>query len=296
MKLNFFSRVYLAITDFRLYPYVVQKEKFATAFAYFLCFIILVSIILSANATVKVVNWLSDFNEIYDSQVGDFLIKDGRLITNQDMDMEFDGIKLFSDASKSVSDSYIDASDLNKYKLVFHAYQDGVAVGNSKYGYITIKYTDFNLSLNKAMGFKIINTSLNSTLFKVSLVGIIFCGVFASYFVTRFIMVLFITFMLLFLGMVFRTNYHFKDYMKVAFYVITLPTITEIIALLFVGELNQYASITYYLLSYVYMFYAIRALKLDNIIMETQEKILNMKSDKEKTDDKEENKKDNEKK
>ena len=86
----------------------------------------------------------------------------------------------------------------------------------------------------------------------------------------------------MFLGVAFRIRYHFKDYNKVAFYIITLPTITELIALICVGELNDYATITYYLLCYVYMFYAVRALKLDNILTITQEKIMSMKVESEK--------------
>ncbi len=108
--------------------------------------------------------------------------------------------------------------------------------------------------------------------------------------------------MLLFLGYVFGTKYKFKDYMKAAFYVITLPVITELIALIITGTVSDYAYITYYLLVYVYMYYAIRALKLDNIIMATQEKIFAMRGnpvekpenqEKQVSENKEENKSEN---
>lgn len=281
MKLNFYSRVYLAITDFRLYPYVVQKEKFVTAFGYFLSFMILVAIILSANATVRVVNWLDNFAVDYMAQVSDYSIKDGEFSTRKNMDIDFQGVRIFTDDSKSVSDINLDMNDLNKHKLILLAYKDSLVIANKNVGFINLKYSDYDINIDKITLYKGLATALNSVVFKLSLAGIIFCGVFVAYFLTKFFNVIGITLMLLFLGLVFRTKYKFSEYMKAAFYVITLPIITEIIAFIIVGELNEYANITYYLLSYVYMFYAIRALKLDNIIISTQEKILNMKSESE---------------
>lgn len=279
LKLNFYSRVYLAITDFRLYPYVVQKEKFITAFGYFLSFMILVAIILSANATVRVVNWLDNFTADYMIQVNDYSIKDGEFSTSKNMDIEFQGVKIFTDDTKNVSDIKIDMNDLNNYKLILLAYKDSLVIANKNVGLINLKYSDYDININKITLYKGLATALSSVVFKLSLAGIIFCGVFLAYFFTKFINVVGITIMLLFLGLVFRTKYKFSEYMKAAFYVITLPIITEIIAFVIVGELSEYANVTYYLLSYVYMFYAIRALKLDNIIISTQEKILNMKNE-----------------
>ena len=77
----------------------------------------------------------------------------------------------------------------------------------------------------------------------------------------------------------------------------------EIISYLIVGGLTTVVSLaTYYLLVYVYMYYAIRALKLDNIIMATQEKIFAMRGnpvekpenqEKQVSENKEENKSEN---
>ena len=74
MKLGFFSKIYLAITDFRLYPYVVQKEKFINALAYFVAFIFIVCVIWSTSITVKILNWTSEFISVYNTQVSEFSI------------------------------------------------------------------------------------------------------------------------------------------------------------------------------------------------------------------------------
>ena len=69
LKLGFFTKLYYAITDFRLYPYVVQKEKLKDAFWYFFSFIFLICIILSATTMIKVTNWLNEFVTEYHEQV-----------------------------------------------------------------------------------------------------------------------------------------------------------------------------------------------------------------------------------
>ena len=190
MKLNFYSRVYLAITDFRLYPYVVQKEKFISAFAYFLCFMILVSIILSVNATVRIVNWLDNFTADYMLQVSDFSVTGGELSTAENMNIDFQGVKIFTDNSKNISDINIDINDLNKYKLIIMAYKDSLVIANKNVGLINLKYSDFNININKATLYRGLSTALSSTIFKLSLAGIIFCSVFLAYFFTKFINVI----------------------------------------------------------------------------------------------------------
>lgn len=277
MKLNFFSRIYLAITDFRLYPFIAQKEKFISAFAYFLAFMILISAIMATGVTTRILGWTNEFLTVYDSTVKDFTITDGILDVSENMNFEFAGVKLYTDDTTSYKDFKVAELNQEEDQLTIIALKDSFAIGNLNVGFLLLEYSNFNIETNKQDIYKILDFSLDSPVFKLSLAGAVLCSVFMAYTLTKFLNVVGITVMLLFLGMVFRTDYKFKDYMKVAFYVITLPIITEVIALTVTGELNEYATITYYLLVYVYMYYAIRALKLDNIIMSTQEKILGMK-------------------
>lgn len=277
MKLDFFARIYLAMTDFRLYPFVVQREKFINALAYFVCFILLFSAILSAGVTSRAMNWLNNFTCIYNEKVGDFEVKDGELIVDQNMDFEYEKVRIYANGDLNFGELNENVFKDSENIVTVLALKDSISVGNENVGFVITKYKDVNLDINKAETYESLRFALDSWIFKLSLAIIIFCGVFVAYLITKFLNVIGITLMLLFLGYVFGTKYKFKDYMKAAFYVITLPVIIELIALIITGTVSDYAYITYYLLVYVYMYYAIRALKLDNIIMATQEKIFAMR-------------------
>lgn len=277
MKLDFFARIYLAITDFRLYPFVVQREKFINALAYFVCFILLFSAILSAGVTSRAMNWLNNFTCIYNEKVDDFEVKNGELIVAQNMDFEYEKVRIYANGDLNFGELNENVFKDSENIVTVLALKDSISVGNENVGFVITKYKDVNLDINKAETYESLRFALDSWIFKLSLAIIIFCGVFVAYLITKFLNVVGITLMLLFLGYVFGTKYKFKDYMKAAFYVITLPVITELIALIITGTVSDYAYITYYLLVYVYMYYAIRALKLDNIIMATQEKIFAMR-------------------
>ena len=277
MKLDFFARIYLAMTDFRLYPFVVQREKFINALAYFVCFILLFSAILSAGVTSRAMNWLNNFTCIYNEKVDDFEVKNGELIVAQNMDFEYEKVRIYANGDLNFGELNENVFKDSENIVTVLALKDSISVGNENVGFVITKYKDVNLDINKAETYESLRFALDSWIFKLSLAIIIFCGVFVAYLITKFLNVVGITLMLLFLGYVFGTKYKFKDYMKAAFYVITLPVITELIALIITGTVSDYAYITYYLLVYVYMYYAIRALKLDNIIMATQEKIFAMR-------------------
>lgn len=302
MKLDFFARIYLAITDFRLYPFVVQREKFINALAYFVCFILLFSAILSAGVTSRAINWLNNFTCIYNEKVDDFEVKNGELIVAKNMDFEYEKVRIYANGDLNFGELNENVFKDSENIVTVLALKDSISVGNENVGFVITKYKDVNLDINKAETYESLRFALDSWIFKLSLAIIIFCGVFVAYLITKFLNVVGITLMLLFLGYVFGTKYKFKDYMKAAFYVITLPVITELIALIITGTVSDYAYITYYLLVYVYMYYAIRALKLDNIIMATQEKIFAMRGnpvekpenqEKQVSENKEENKSEN---
>ena len=302
MKLDFFARIYLAITDFRLYPFVVQREKFINALAYFLCFILLFSAILSAGVTSRAMNWLNNFTCIYNEKVDDFEVKNGELIVAKNMDFEYEKVRIYANGDLNFGELNENVFKDSENIVTVLALKDSISVGNENVGFVITKYKDVNLDINKAETYESLRFALDSWIFKLSLAIIIFCGVFVAYLITKFLNVVGITLMLLFLGYVFGTKYKFKDYMKAAFYVITLPVITELIALIITGTVSDYAYITYYLLVYVYMYYAIRALKLDNIVMATQEKIFAMRGnpvekpenqEKQVSENKEENKSEN---
>lgn len=282
MKLNFFAKLYLAITDFRLYPYIVQKEKFLKCFLYFFEFIVLISAILSFNVTTKISNWLTEFVTEYNEQVEDFNIEDGIFTAENNMDFDFLNVKVYTDDSKSLDEVDIRLLNLDDFRFSILVFKDAVLIGNSGQAYSVWDFKESKININKQELYVKLNNILENSTYKVIAFLVLFMSIFIVLFISKFIFSLLITLLLIIIGMIFKLSYKFKDYLKISFYIITLPTITQIIALLFIGEINDYASITYYLLCYVYMFYAVRALKLDNILIETQQKIMDIRNESEK--------------
>jgi len=282
LKLGFFTKLYDAITDFRLYPYVVQKEKLVHAFLYFCSFMFLVSVILTTTGMIKITNWFNEFLIDYHEQINNFEVKDGELRVDNNMDFDYLNVKIYTDDNRNIEDVDFKLLDLENSKVSILAFKNAIAIGSERYGYVSTNYQESNISINKEGLYDAITSVLKNPVFRIYFYSVLLIGIFIAFIVTRMIYVFFISLILVLLGLLFRVNYKYKDYMKVAFYIITFPTITEVIALICVGELNDYAVITYYLLCYVYMFYAVRALKLDNILTMTQEKIMNIKNESEK--------------
>ena len=279
MKLGFFARMYLAITDFRLYPYVVQKEKWTKALRYFLRFILFVSIVLSISGMIKIHHWLSEFMPEYQDRITEFEVNNGELTVDKNMDFDFLGVKIYTTDEKDFEEVDMRLLDLDKYQFSILAFKDSLAIGNSGFGYALFPYQQMKGTMNKQELYSKINRMMTHRIYQFIFTSLLLISLFIILSITRLSYIVLITLMLMLLGFVFKIKYRFRDYMKASAYIITLPTITEVIALICVGGINDYATITYYLLCYVYMFYAVRALKLNDILTATQEKIMSIKTE-----------------
>lgn len=93
--------------------------------------------------------------------------------------------------------------------------------------------------------------------------------------------IIFLTLLTSIVATIFGIRIDFKNYLKIAIYAVTLPYIIEVISVLVVGSVKDYAVITSNVLSYVYIFYAIRAVKLDAFLL-----FLNSNQNKKKEDNK----------
>ena len=71
------------------------------------------------------------------------------------------------------------------------------------------------------------------------------------------------------INIIFRLRLKWQNYIKIAIYVSTLPFLLEMIALIVVGSISESVNFISMLVSCVYIFYALRALKLDSVIVAT---------------------------
>ena len=60
---------------------------------------------------------------------------------------------------------------------------------------------------------------------------------------------------------------NFKNYFKIALYVVTLPYILETISVIYLGAVSDNSFIISNLVAYIYILYAVRAVKLDAFIL-----------------------------
>ena len=76
--MGFFKRVFLAITDFRLYPFV-QREKTKVAVSYFTLLLVMVTIFMSISFSNKILESVSNLLDGYEEKIPEFTLKGGSL-------------------------------------------------------------------------------------------------------------------------------------------------------------------------------------------------------------------------
>lgn len=291
MKIGFLNRVLLAITDFRFYPFAVQQEKLIKAFAYFVKLMLVVSLIVTFKYMPTVIDFTRDIEALISSdEVSDFTIADGKLDFENNIDASYNGIHIYADEESTISEEDLKLHVKDRDSLTIVMYNDCVAIGEENFGFVILNFEDIERKFTKQDVIQMLHELNTKNVYQVLLGVVVFAGIFASYIIIKLFNLLEITILMMLLGLIVKSKYNFKDYMKAACYVITLPMIIETVAILIVGNVNTIAYYTYLLLMYVYMYYAVRALKLTDVIMDVQEKFFSLKIEKkEGSSDKQEN-------
>jgi hypothetical protein len=81
------------------------------------------------------------------------------------------------------------------------------------------------------------------------------------------------------LDTMFRTGLKFKDYFKIAFYVSSLPTFLETIAIIKIQTVPELAEFIEILIATIYIYVALRACKLTAILEQVAKEAKNNKDD-----------------
>ncbi len=269
-KIGFFKKIILAITDFRFYPYVLKNESASQSFWHFVAFLMLLTLIISIKVTGLVYDKLYVFLEQYDELVPEFVIDMGVL------DVDYIGTKeIRNDMIAIIDTSYkfsdcLEASqyeDVSKYDNVLMINSDAVSLIDS---YGTIYQADLSYiggRFTKDSFGIYINMLSNEVRVKVFVVYMIFVAMFLLYAIYKFVEVIFFGILALFISVFAGIRINYKAQMKIVLYAMTLPYIVEIISILYVGAIKEYTVLVSGILAYVYIFYAIRAIKLDMLLM-----------------------------
>lgn len=266
-KIPLIVRIYSAIADFRIYP-LIQKEKLSMAIGYFFKLIILISLVYAISITSGLYNSLSKIAEDYNAQMPNFIIENGKCVADKAtyttgneliiFDTDYEVERLASLYSKELI-------GYNSYALVG---SDAIDIyANKQIGY-RIEFENIPETITKELVYSYVFKDVNSSSFEISLFVLVFISVFVV--LAQFkIMSLLVTVLLIYmLNIIFGIALKFKDALKISMYVLTLPVLIELMAFLIVGTISESVSFIYQLLMAIYVFYALRAIKLDKVILE----------------------------
>lgn len=266
-KIGFFRRMYLAITDFRVYPYI-QKEKLRTAIGYFLKLVLLVAFISGIVFTYRIWQEIPEWRILLETNLPEFSITNGTLKTAESVEKPLNS-DWFLIVNPEISYNtlqdftFVEEEEHTFYLLVL---SDGVtlAVRTSEgiYDMGGMIFED-SLNLTKSEFLTIMKETEHSVVAAIVVTIFTTIGIFLGSCLVRFWMLLMYIVSIFILNFFFGLRLRWKDYFKVAIYISTLPFILETIATLVVGSVSETISFISMLASCVYIFYALRALRLE---------------------------------
>ena len=277
VRVNFFKKIWLAITDFRLYPYT-QKENVGKSLWYYLRLILLCAFVIACFLTKYVFDELPGVIAKFDEVVPNFEIVNGELITNESKQMEINAdTYMYFSKDKESNDILNIISGIKESNSSLHQYSGYMLILKDQASYVYDMegaiYQAFKIDyanmLEPATKESIINdlTVLESSLVSKIIVLLISTIVFFIVInINRFLTAIIYAITIWLLDSLFALKLKFKNYIIIICYVSTLPLILETIAIIVTRQISSPVSMICTLVSFVYMFYGLRAIKIDNIL------------------------------
>ncbi len=266
-KIPLITRIYSAIADFRIYP-LIQKEKLRTAIGYFLKLILIVSLVYAICITNGLYETIIKVSEDYNTQIPNFKIEDGVCVADKGTYTTGDKLVVFDTeyAVEDLKDLYSkDLIGYDSYALVGH---DAVDVYPNEQIAYRIEFEDLPGTVTKDYLYSFIFEDVNSFNYQASLFVVVYIAVFMVLIQFKLMSMLGAVVLAYMFNLIFGVWLKFKDALKISIYALTLPIIIEAIAFALVGTISESVSLIYQALVAIYIFYALRAVKLDKMILE----------------------------
>ena len=286
-SIGFFKKFILSIVEQRFFP-LIQKEKIWPAIGYFCKLIFFASVCLSIVATNDFFGILPDYIDKFESKTPNFDIIDGVIYVESGDGFEVNkNIYVDFTVNKEPEESTIEAVSKrqnDKYNTYVLVEENSVSIYKKLDSGLKeeILKTDYNnfANTNKARLIKECRDVVDSHLAKL----IIFLGFIGAFFIAyglyRLGFLVMYSFSAFCLNVIFMNKLKVKDYFKIAIYVSSLPILLEVVALIVTGRIPDAAGFVAMLIATVYVYYALRAIKLDTILVSSigdtpEEKIKN---------------------
>ena len=269
-RLGFFKKIFLAITDFRVYPYILKTESFWKSFSYFLKLILLVSLIITAYLAGNIFGDMNTFIENYNTTVPEFTLQSGELFIDEIKNVKInDDTILIIDTSKTY-DEYeksIEYSENTRYNARVFVNKDAISYETYYGGGFRFLLGSISKNFDKSSLYSYIVDLYGNVSNKFIIFFAIYFTTFIGYILSKVFEILIVALASSIICSFFRMKINASNHFKIAFYVVTLPYLIEAISIMCVGAIKEYTVIVTTLLLYIYVFYAIRAIKLDAFLL-----------------------------
>lgn len=269
-RLSFFKKMALAITDFRIYPYVLKTESVWKSFCYFIKLILIVALLMSTYFCGAIFSNIESFIENYNNIVPEFKFKNGVLLIEESENLKIDDDTFLVIDTAKTYDEYRNSKEYTentRYDTRIFVNSDAISYENYQGSGFRVMLKDMECSFDKASMYAYMTTMYENTWNKCAVFLTVYIAVFVGYFISKIFEVLIIALIASVICTLFRMKINTKNYFKIAFYAITLPYLIEAISIMCVGSIKEYTVIVTTLLTYIYVFYAVRAIKLDAFLL-----------------------------
>ena len=269
-KLGFFQKIVLSMTDFRVYPYILKTEKLSRSFGHFLCFMMILVALMTGKYAAGLFQRIDKFMEEYDSVVPEFTLNNGVLdITQKDTVIIQGDTVAVIDTQNSFS-TFLESEEyknITRYDRRLFINSDMITYETYDGARTSFLLSQVTMNFDKASFYEYILEVYQSDLTKLTMVLTIFMAVFVGYFSIKLLEVLLFAIFASLVAVIYRIRVDFKNYLKIALYIVTLPYLIETVSILVVGSIRDYTVFASNILAYIYIFYAIRAVKLDAFLL-----------------------------
>ena len=240
-KISFLKRAWLAITDFRMYPYML-KEKFGTAFGYFIKFLIVISVIIAAFTTSVLFKKMPVIQNALENKLPEFSLSNGILSSNENMQYKLDDnvFLVFEPNSNYAQSSELKLNDSNVYDFYIMAFSDTFVLGVGTDGgivEISKKTYDPLVTMNKVDLIGMFNDFTQSSVIRATILISITLSTFIVMLIRRLTNVITFIISTYLINFLFKVKLKAVDYFKIFIYASTLPIILSVVALLAVGRI-----------------------------------------------------------
>ena len=266
-KLSFFARVISAISDFRIYPFV-QREKISTSISYFLKILLLVTLVICIYVFSNVYNVVDKITADFNSVIPEFVLENGVLNAEKRTEYSIDnGIVILDTNCTAEEIKDLSTKDVIGYDYNVLISKDGMNIYIKDMLFATMKFSPIIGEYTKQSFYNNILQPFSNMNNQIYFFAITYCAILCVYALLKITNVLTAMVLVTIFNFLFGNRLKFGDIFKIAAYALTLPIIIETVALILIGNVSESVTLIYQLLVCVYVFYALRAIKLDKIII-----------------------------